>query len=345
MSAVKQKGSEMLVGIFILVGLLILGALVVKFGRGEKSFKGESYEVTLTFQDASGLIKGSEVRMGGAKIGNVLTQPELNDELKVQMQVQLDARLKLDKASQFQIASLSIVGDKMVVVTPPEKEQRTGELIKAGDMIIGGGAGGLEALQNDAESVAHDARIAMRDARTMMLKMDSTLDDLRLLIGRFSDTVERVNQDVISTENIASVKHSLANIESATHSIKLTAEQAQPLIASMKTTIDAYKKVANSADAQLKSLSPALAGVPETVASIKETVTRAGGLVTSLKSTVDKVNDEKGLIGSLTGDTKLKSDTEKFVRNLKEHGILGYKDEETRDEKKAKDGRFRGRRR
>ena len=65
--AIKEKRHEAYVGLFLLVGLIILGALVVKFGRlGENSMDGK-YNVELVFKDASGLIKGSEVRMGGGE--------------------------------------------------------------------------------------------------------------------------------------------------------------------------------------------------------------------------------------------------------------------------------------
>ena len=55
-------------------GLAILAALVVQFGRLGEGFK-TYYDLTVHFADASGLLKGSDVLLGGAKIGRVSGQP------------------------------------------------------------------------------------------------------------------------------------------------------------------------------------------------------------------------------------------------------------------------------
>ena len=66
----QDRGLELKVGIFVAVGLAILAALVVQFGRLGEGFK-TYYDLTVHFADASGLLKGSDVLMGGAKIGRV----------------------------------------------------------------------------------------------------------------------------------------------------------------------------------------------------------------------------------------------------------------------------------
>jgi phospholipid/cholesterol/gamma-HCH transport system substrate-binding protein len=71
-----DHGLELKVGIFVFVGLAILAALVVEFGRLGEGYK-TYYDVTVHFVDASGLLKGSDVLMGGAKIGRVSGAPRL----------------------------------------------------------------------------------------------------------------------------------------------------------------------------------------------------------------------------------------------------------------------------
>ena len=72
----QDRGLELKVGLFVAVGLTILAALVVQFGRlgeGVKTY----YDLTVHFDDASGLLKGSDVLLGGAKIGRVSAPPRL----------------------------------------------------------------------------------------------------------------------------------------------------------------------------------------------------------------------------------------------------------------------------
>jgi len=71
-----ERGLEFKVGIFVFFGCAALAGLVVKFGRlgeGVKTY----YELNVKFADASGLLKGSDVLLAGARIGRVSDGPRL----------------------------------------------------------------------------------------------------------------------------------------------------------------------------------------------------------------------------------------------------------------------------
>ena len=74
--------------------------------------------------------------------------------------------------------------------------------------------------------------------------------------------------------------------------------------------------------------------MPDVIASIEQTSDVA-------RQAIEKVQ-EKGALGALVADEELKGDMKDFVRNLKENGILRYKDKESSDDPRD---RFRGRRR
>jgi paraquat-inducible protein B len=66
----SQKASPTLIGLFTLIGLLLIGAGLVLFGSG-KLFTSH-HEVLLYFdKSANGLLVGSDVRFGGVRIGRV----------------------------------------------------------------------------------------------------------------------------------------------------------------------------------------------------------------------------------------------------------------------------------
>jgi phospholipid/cholesterol/gamma-HCH transport system substrate-binding protein len=348
--AIKEKGSEAIVGLFLLIGLGVLGALIVKFGRiGENSMEGK-YNVEITFSDASGLIKGSEIRMGGARIGKVTEVPELQEDLKVLVKMRLTGKIKIDKYSSFQIQSLSILGDKMIVVSPPEQE--SGEYLVDGDFLSGSGAGGLEAIQSDAESVARDARVLMKDARTTLLKVDSSLDDIRAVAGGLAESIDKINTTVLDEESIKSLKTSIVNLELATSSFKDIGNEVKPVmsdvrdvIASVKLAAEAATSTFDGASKQLKNIEPALASIPEAVDSFQSVATKAEGVMGEAEKTITKINKSDGLLNTITDDKEFSKDTKQFVKNLKHYGILRYKDDETYDEKDPKENRYRARRR
>jgi paraquat-inducible protein B len=66
----SQKASPTIIGVFTLVGLILIGSALVLFGAG-KLFTS-TYEILLYFdKSANGLQVGSDVRFGGVRIGRV----------------------------------------------------------------------------------------------------------------------------------------------------------------------------------------------------------------------------------------------------------------------------------
>src|SRR4030042_6080184 len=66
----KKKSSEMWVGVFVVIGILLLALLtmkVEKFPIGKK----RGYLVNILFDSAAGLDRRAEVRVDGVSVGNV----------------------------------------------------------------------------------------------------------------------------------------------------------------------------------------------------------------------------------------------------------------------------------
>lgn len=348
--AFKEKRAETLVGLFVLIGFLALGALVVQFGRLGES-KGDTYHVSVEFKDASGLIKGSEVRMGGANIGRVLFTPELTDDLTVVVELSLDDRVKIYRESKFMVQSISLLGDKMIVVVPPEIRE-PGNILEDGDEVAGGGASGLDALQSDAESVARDARKLMKDARTSLLKFDSALDDIRAVSGRLSETLEKVNNGVLGDDNLENFEKSIANLEAATASFKDLGKGLEPTVDEVQKAIVSVQKAADAAEQtfavvqqEVKDLGPAIKELPATISEFRTAASKISKFVDTADATLNGLSDGDGLLGTLVADEEVSDDTKIFIKNLKRHGVLGYKDDSTYDERDPKTSRYRGMRR
>lgn len=347
----REQRTELLVGLFVFIGLVLLGGLIVQYGRfGERL--GDVYTVTVEFRDASGVIKGSHVNLGGAKIGEVVEEPQLvsTGKINVMMCIRKDAP-KLPKNSIFQITSLSILGDKAIVVTPPPSEIGTPDYISDGDVLVGGGPGGLEALQGDAESIAHDARILMGNARTSLLKIDATLDDIRSVAGRLTESVEQLNNGVLSDENVENLSVSLASIRESAQNIERASQDVGPVMQEARTTIAKVGEAAEEAQVtfakanrQIDQLGPALEDVPEVMSSLNDTAKSIARTADKAGEAVEGITEGDGLLGTLAYDKEVKTDAATFVKNLKRYGILGYRDESSEDERDPRN-RYRGNRR
>jgi len=338
----SNKKTELWVGVFVFIGLALLGGLIVQFGRFSDRFRGK-YQLVVVFDDASGLIKGSEIRMGGARIGKVAEHPELNESVKVQVTMSVDEPIRIPENSMIQIASATLLGDKMIVITPPEGGNSTGRYLQPGAVLRGGGPSGLDAIQNNAEAVSRDARRLMQEAESTFLKLDSAVDDIRIVTGRLADTLEKVNESILSEQNLKRIDGTLDNFEKTTAEWAKASASLEPTITDARSAIQAIEKAANSADGtfaragdRIDQLEPALRDVPKAVASISRAADKAG-------QALDRVESGEGLLGTLAYDREVSDDARSFIRNLKQQGILRYRDKETPVDDPR--NRFRGRRR
>ncbi|NIP94090.1 MAG: MCE family protein [Akkermansiaceae bacterium] len=354
--ALSPKRLEILVGFFLFVGLSLLGALILQYGRLVDRFRGV-YTVNVSFRDASGVIKGSQVRLAGARIGKVMEEPELRtlrsaggmDEARVvvKLAIRNDAP-PIDRNATFQITSLSLLGDKAIMITPPRGgEESAGILLEnlEPDIILeGGGPSGLEALQSDAENIASDAAVLMARARTTLSKIDNALDEMRTVSGLLSESLDRVNGGLLSDENMENFSGALADLRGASGNIREASLDIKPLIAEARTAVESFDQAAEEAQgtfarasSEIGKLGPALEKVPAAVDSIARVADDAG-------ETLQSIRKSEGLLGTLAYDREVKDDAKTFLRNLRHYGILRYRDAGTFDERDPRN-RFRGRRR
>src|SRR3954463_8674149 len=119
-----ERGVEFKVGIFVFVGLAMLGALVVQFGRLGEGFK-TYYTVTVRFDDAGGLLKGTDVLLAGARIGKVAGGPKLLREGDgVAVPLKIYDYIKIPQEAKFTVGSSGLLGDRFVNVAIPPGPQK-----------------------------------------------------------------------------------------------------------------------------------------------------------------------------------------------------------------------------
>ncbi len=336
-----ERRTELIVGIFLLSGLVLLGGLILQFGRFGDKFNN-NYQLTVIFDDTSGLIKGSEVRMGGAKIGKVAEKPKLNEAVRVEVVLSIDERIKIPSNSAIQIASASVLGDKLIVFTPPD--EKVGTFLEPGQLLQGGGPSGLEAIQNDAEAVVRDVRKLMGSTQGTLIKIDSAVDDLRSVTGRLGETLEKVNVSILSDANLASIDGTIANFNATTEEWKKASAELQPTLTEAREAIRSFQKASDgaektfaTADKTIADLQPAFKDVPKAVKSFTSAADQAA---LALKN----AREGDGLLGTLTNDKDVSTDASVFIKNLREKGILRYTDKESKLEDDPRN-RFRGKRR
>lgn len=331
--ATNSKKTETLVGGFLFLGLAMLGAIILLFGNIGDLFK-KRYEIKVSFKEAPGIIKGSTVRLRGAKIGEVAEKPKLVDGSKIQVVLAIDEDHRVEKGAFIRISQASLLGDKEILITPPSVG--TDDFIEQGETVMGAGPGGLDLLQSEAELIAGSAREVIEQAEKALLKIGESVDEVKSVASKLSETMDKINGEVLAAENIKRFDGTLENLEKASASFVKLGEKLDPAIGDFNLAINEVRETNQTAQSVLERVSPALEDVPRVLTSIERTANTA-------TAALEKVDDRKGALGALVSDEQLKTDMKDFVRNLKKGGILGYKDEEEKEDDPR--DRFRGKRR
>ena len=336
--AATKKRTEVLVGLFLLIGFLMLGGLVLQFGKFSDHLRGQ-YSLTVVFDDASGVIKGSEVRMGGAKIGQVADLPELNDAVQVEVRLAIREAIRIPAGSTFQINSATLLGDKLIVVVPPL--DRSLGFIAPGSRLSGSGPTGLDALQNSAENVGRDAVRILKQAEVTLAKVDGAVLEIQTASKQLGEAVGKINRTVLSDKNLAQLDTTLENLATTTQDWKTASAKLEPTLEEAREAMQAVRNAAGGAEKTLKSADQALAEAKPALTKLPKAVDNFSATTAKAGEALDRMKRGEGLLGALATDNDVALDAKAFMRNLRRHGILHYRDSSTKPDPAAEKSPFR----
>lgn len=202
-----KENLETKVGLFLMFGIAVVCTLIICFGAVGDLFK-PTYSLTLTFPDASGLLKGSEVYLSGAEVGKVTTDPApIPDTQSVKVNLKIDRRVHIRKDAQFTIGSSGLLGDRYVAITPQTYSDNTPEDKKApyvadGAKLEGTATPSIESLTTAAQPLIIKANQIADQLKDMIDKLNNqvlngtstedlkvTISDLRRLVKNANDMV------------------------------------------------------------------------------------------------------------------------------------------------------------
>ncbi len=124
----KRGYLELVVGVFVLVGLACLAYLAVHLGKME--VWGSSYRLSATFDNIGGLKVGASVEVAGVTVGRVESiQLTTGDRATVVMG--LERGLKIHEDAIASIRTKGIIGEKYIAISPGSSEK----LIASGGKI------------------------------------------------------------------------------------------------------------------------------------------------------------------------------------------------------------------
>ncbi|RFC42572.1 MAG: component MlaD [Verrucomicrobia bacterium] len=233
MSKERKGRTETLVGLFLLLGFGVLGALVITFGRVNTAF-GKPYELTVIFQNVSGLSSGADVLLAGAKVGFIANTPQLlGDSYRVAVKLKVQESVKIPRKSRFVVGSANLLGDKYIDVLPAA-DMDVSDVWQTGEIIEGSRSGGFEEL-------------ATRGGEVM--------DELALSLKQIQNLTTSINERLLNETNVQNLSETFANLKETSASFKKASLSLDTVLGKVGDATDRAGKAADSLQKISKSVS------------------------------------------------------------------------------------------
>ena len=123
-----QRRSEVVVGLFCLLGLAALAVLLAQMGRAQPLLQ-RGYVVYAAFTTTGGLKRGSVVEIAGVEVGSVVSIDLKDYRALVGLKLRDDVKLQDDAI--VSIRTRGLIGERYVTISPGASER----VVKAGDRL------------------------------------------------------------------------------------------------------------------------------------------------------------------------------------------------------------------
>lgn len=313
MSSVENKRS-IIVGAFVLIGLIILIAGIFVMGSKQNRF-AKTVHVTTSFNDVSGLKAGNNIWFSGVKVGTV---KQINfkslEEVEVLMTIEEKSREYIRKDAVAKLGTDGFIGNKLILIEGGSPDVPP---IEDGDRLSPGSVGGMDAMM-----------------QTMELSGGNIVDitrDLRLLLARLNAGEGTLGAMLNDPEMVTDVRTML-------HNLTITSQNSVKATNSLIALTDQLNKEGTLVH-DLVTDTVIFNSLKTTVAQLNGITQSTQALVLNLQDATKKLESGDNAIGLMLNDPEmadrirrtmenLESSTEKLDENMEalQHNFLfrGY---------------------
>jgi phospholipid/cholesterol/gamma-HCH transport system substrate-binding protein len=288
----EQKRLETKVGLFVLIGLVLLALLVIQFSKGTSLFHG-TYELRLHASNVGGLKPRATVLLAGVQVGSVSNIKLAGDGKSVTIFLKIYKENKIYHDARFVIEQSGFLGDQYVsVITvsnlPPALTN--GEDVECQEPfnlqeVARSAAGFIQRIDETAQKV--DASIT--DLQRVVLNVNTltnftvAVNNLRVVSEQAMGTMNDIN--AIITTNGSQVSLAVSNV----------------VFFSQELT-----RMANSADSLLATNTPEINDAVNNIKTSSE----------ALKKIMEDLQSGRGLAGALLQNEQLATNVQTIADNL-----------------------------
>ena len=279
------------VGIFILLGLLILVAGVLTLGGQKNSFQ-KKLTVRAIFDDVGGLQTGNNVWFSGVKIGTVKKMTfHGGSQVEVIMNIDQKNQQYIRKNAKAKISSEGFIGNKLVV-------------------IYGGSMQAPAVEENDALGVEKAL-----STDEMMSTLQENNKNLLDITNNFKVVSKRLTDGEGSIGKLLTDESLSNNLETTVNGLKQASANAQQLTASLSSYASQLQKEGSLTN-DLVTDTVIFNRLRSTVAQLQQTSKTASEVANNFKEVSAKITSNNSPVGVLLNDPQAAADLKTILSNL-----------------------------
>ena len=310
-----RKKSETWVGIFVVIGILLLAFMTLKIERFQIG-KEVGYRLYIYFDSAGGLSPNAQVRVAGVRVGNV--EKVVLEKEKAKVTFRVPKNVTLYKDAKAYLKSEGFLGEKYVEITPGTsgnpKVEPNGTIEQGAPPID------VEQFLSKMSSVGEDIKEVVKPVNDLLKAVDpKKVEGMINNMDKFSGQLGGLAKD--SKETLQKAKEAFSNFEDIGEKVKKGEGTLGKLVADDTIYRDAKEVVEN------------VKGAAETLKNVSEKIERGEGTLgkliqdeslykdaketlQSIKGVAEKVEKGEGTLGKLMSDDTLVKEAEKTLKKV-----------------------------
>lgn len=288
----KTTSQKMLLGLFVIIGLLVFILAVYFIGDKQKMF-GKTHHLEAVFNNVNGLQLGNSVRYSGISVGTVRGIEMINDTtIRVDMIIDKAIFSYIKKDAVATISSDGLVGNMIINILPGKSDEPS---VKPGDEIRSHNRVRTEDMLNTLSETNKNAA----EITSNLLKITN-----EILKGK--GTLGLLVNDTITSKDLG---ETMRYLKLTTKGASETVAQLNKLVTALNNKDNVVGVLKDSAVAhQIKSM----------VINLDQSTNELNKVVTNLDAAVLNIKEGKGAINYLSNDPGLVQKIDSTMTNINE---------------------------
>lgn len=342
--------SEVRVGAFVLLGLVLMAGLVFIIGDARRVFE-KKVEYYAQFDDVQGLIPGSMVLMGGVNVGEVRSVKYPDDPRSSQIQVEIaitksEAR-RIREDSTIAIAPKGLLGDKLLSLSVGDPDKPA---LPSGSTIPTSEGGGLFSQVEEMGEKA-GAVLANLEKTSGTLAEDEFRQDLRESAAALRGLLQKAESGQGYIPRLLHDQAEAERLSRVVQNLEVTTRRLDQLMRGLDTAIarintgpgliheliyaEDGSKAANQIGQAAEEFAVTMKAIREGDGiahdllfggkgsdSAEQMLTNLAAVSSDLKGVTAQIKDGKGTVGALLNDPSVYEDLKVLLGNVQRNQVL-----------------------